>query len=138
MYVLIGLALAYVINTGLGYALHTDKPVMAVVSNSMDPTLKKGDLVVVKGVPPEDIAIGDIIVYHNPLQGVEVVHRVIDIKRNGNELIFYTKGDNYRTNRLSDQEAGIAPPVRDYWVKGKVVVTIPKLGWPRVILTAFF
>ncbi len=137
-YVIIGLVLAYAINTGLGYALDTDKPVMAVVSNSMDPTLKKGDLVVVRGVSPEDIAIGDVIVYHNPLQGVAVVHRVIDIKRDGDELIFYTKGDNNRTNRLSDQEAGIAPPIREYWVKGKVVITIPKLGWPRVILTAIF
>jgi signal peptidase len=138
LYVVIGLVLAYGINTGLGHALDTDKPVMAVVSNSMDPTLKKGDLVVVKGVSPEDIKIGDIIVYHNPLQGVAVVHRVIDIRKDGGKLIFYTKGDNNRTNRLSDQEAGIAPPVREQWVKGIVVLTIPKLGWPRVILSMFF
>jgi signal peptidase len=111
---------------------------MAVVSSSMEPTLKRGDLVVVKGVSPEEISIGDIIVYHNPFQRVAVVHRVIDIKKDGDEFIFYTKGDNNLTNRLSDQEAGIAPPVREYWVKGRVVLTIPKLGWPRVILTMLF
>ncbi len=135
IYIAVGLLMAYAINTGLGYALDTDKPVMAVVSNSMDPTIKKGDLVVVKGIPPGDIAVGDIIVYHNPLQGVAVVHRVIDIRSDEDGLVFYTKGDNNRTNRLSDQDAGIAPPIREYWIKGKVVVTIPKLGWPRVILT---
>lgn len=138
MYIIIGLVLAYTINTGLGYALGTDKPVMAVVSSSMEPTLKRGDLVVVKGAPPEEISIGDIIVYYNPFQRVAVVHRVIDIKKNGDEFVFYTKGDNNLTNPKSDQEAGIAPPIREDWVKGRVVLTIPKLGWPRVILTMLF
>jgi signal peptidase len=138
IYIVVGLAMAYTINTGLGYALDTDKPVMAVVSNSMDPTLKKGDLVVIKGVSPEEIVVGDVIVYHNPFQGVAVVHRVIDIRSDEDGLVFYTKGDNNRTNRLSDQDAGIAPPIREHWIKGKVVVTIPKLGWPRVILTMIF
>lgn len=138
MYIFIGLVLAYTINIGLGYGLGAEKPVMAVVSSSMEPTLNKGDLVVVKGTSPEEINVGDIIVYHNPFQGVAVVHRVIDIKKDGDEFVFYTKGDNNRTNRLSDQEAGIAPPVREYWVKGRVVLTIPKLGWFRVILTMLF
>lgn len=138
IYVVIGLFLAFTINMGLGYALNTDKPVMAVVSSSMEPTLSKGDLVVVKGTEIETIMVGDVIVYHNPFQGVDVVHRVIEIKKEGGELYFYTKGDNNITNRLPDQDAGVAPPITEYYVKGRVVLTIPKLGWFRVIVSSVF
>ncbi len=137
-YVIIGLVLAYGINTGLGYALDTDKPVMAVVSSSMEPAFYKGDLVVVKGIEPEKIAIRDVIVYYNPFRGVPVVHRVVEIKKLNSELYFYTKGDNDVTNQLSDQESGIAPPIRKEWVKGRVVLVVPKLGWFRVALSDLF
>ncbi|MDI6654262.1 MAG: signal peptidase I [Candidatus Hydrothermarchaeota archaeon] len=135
LYIVIGIVLAYGINTGLGYALDTDKPVMAVVSSSMEPTFYKGDLVVVKGIEPEKIAVGDVIVYHNPFRGVSVVHRVIEIKKINSGLYFYTKGDNSITNQLSDQESGIAPPIREEWIKGRLILVIPKLGWFRVALS---
>lgn len=137
-YIVIGLVLAYGINIGLGYALDADKPVMAVVSSSMEPTFYKGDLVVVKGIEPEKITIGEVIVYHNPFRGVPVVHRVVGIKKINSEIYFYTKGDNNVTNQLSDQESGIAPPVRKEWVKGRVVLVVPKLGWFRVALSSLF
>jgi signal peptidase I len=136
IYIVIGLLLAFTINTGLAYFLGTDKPVMAVVSNSMVPTLNKGDLVIVKGVDTLQIDKGDVIVFYNPFQGVEVVHRVVDIKEKNGKLLFYTKGDNDTTNRLSDQIAGIAPPINDHFIRGRVVLTIPKLGWFRVIISS--
>ncbi|MEE8167721.1 MAG: signal peptidase I [Candidatus Hydrothermarchaeales archaeon] len=153
LYIFVGLILAYVINTGLGYALDTTKPVMAVVSNSMEPTFSRGDLVVIKGAAHDDIWVGDVIVYDNPCRGIPVVHRVIDIKEapvpesyrcpngvvlsseNGIPVVFYTKGDNMRTNHLSDQASGIAPPIKPNWVRGRVILIIPKLGWLRVLLT---
>jgi signal peptidase len=138
IYVFIGLMLAYVINTGLGYALNTSKPVMAVVSSSMEPTFYRGDLVVIKGIDAEDIKVGDIIVYDNPYRGIPVVHRVIDIKETEDGIEFYTKGDNIKTNHMSDQESGIAPPVRPQWIRGKVALVVPKLGWLRVMLTDIY
>ncbi len=152
LYIFMGLVMAYAINTGLGYALDTNKPIMAVVSSSMEPTFYRGDLVVVKGVPTEELRIGDVIVYDNPCRGIAVVHRVVDVREdishephrcpNGRLLsppdegpVFYTQGDNDRTNHLPDQESGIAPPIRPDWVKGRVVLVIPKLGWFRVLLT---
>jgi signal peptidase len=137
IYIIVGLVLANVINTGLGYALHTSKPVMAVVSNSMEPTFYKGDLVVVKGVDPNTIKVGDIIVYENPWRGIPVVHRVVGIEKVDGRIYFFTKGDNARTNRFSDQQSGIAPPVSEEMVKGKVIIVIPKLGWFKVLLTEF-
>lgn len=134
-YIFVGLILAYGINTGLGYALNNQKPVMAVVSNSMEPTFYKGDLIVAKGVPPESLEVGDVIVYENPLRGIDVVHRIVAIEDGSPHLYFYTKGDNNKTNPKSDQESGLAPPVVDEWVRGKVVLVIPKLGWFKVMLT---
>jgi signal peptidase len=135
IYIVVGLVLAAVINTGLGYALDTDKPIMAVVSNSMEPTFYKGDLVVVKGIEPERIQVGDVIVYQNPWRGIPVVHRVVGIEKTDSRIYFFTKGDNNRTNRYSDQQSGIAPPVGQDLVKGRVVLVIPKLGWFKVLLT---
>ena len=134
LYIFIGLVLAYAINTGLGYALGSQKPVMAVVSSSMEPTFSKGDLIVTKGVPPESLEVGDIIVYENHIRGIDVVHRVVAIEEGGPHLYFYTKGDNNITNPQSDQESGSMPPVVDEWDRGKVGLVIPKLGWFKVIL----
>ncbi|MFQ5815257.1 MAG: signal peptidase I [Candidatus Hydrothermarchaeaceae archaeon] len=138
IYVFVGLVLATVINQGLGFALETSRPVMAVVSGSMEPTFYRGDLVVVNGIYAEDIEVGDIIVYDNPYRGIPVVHRVIEIKETEDGLEFYTKGDNIKTNYLSDQQSGIAPPIRQRWIRGKVVLVIPKLGWLRVMLTEIY
>jgi signal peptidase len=135
LYIFVGLVMAYVINTGLGYALDTQKPVMAVVSSSMEPEFYKGDLIVAKGVPPETLEVGDIIVYGNPVKKIDVVHRVVDIEYSSHHIYFYTKGDNNETNPEWDQNSGLAPPVMDEWVRGKVVLVIPKLGWFKVILT---
>ncbi len=133
-YVLLGLVLAFVINQGLGYALETEKPVMAVVSNSMVPTFYKGDLVVVKGVDPRGLDVGDIVVYHNPYRAIPIVHRIINIEDHGESRYFYTKGDH---NLKSDQDFGISPPVSEDLIRGRVILVIPKLGWFRVILTGF-
>ncbi len=152
IYIIMGLALASIINLGLGFALGAEKPVMAVVSNSMYDTLYKGDLVVVKGIKPEEVKVRDIIVYHNPCRDIDVVHRVVNIKvestgnfrcstgrivpgNNKPDLTFYTKGDNERTNPYTDQKSRIAPPLRGEWIKGQVILVIPKLGWFKVILT---
>ena len=128
-YVLIGLILSVTINIALAHALNTEKPIMAVVSNSMLPTFSRGDLIIVKGVDPKEIKVGDVIVYYNPLTRMPIVHRVVDIWELEDGRRFITKGDN---NAHTDQESGIAPPVHESWVKGRVVLVIPKLGYFRV------
>ena len=131
VYILIGILVANIINFGLGHALNTEKPLMAVVSDSMVPTLNKGDIVVVKGVPASDIKVGDIIVYYNPYRNIDVVHRVVGIEIVDGKKYFITKGDN---NPYADQDprARIAPPVSEEMLKGKVVLVIPKIGLIKV------
>jgi signal peptidase len=136
-YVVIGLILALGINFGLGFVLGAEKPVMAVVSSSMEPTFSKGDLVVIKGVEPEEIKVGDIIVYYNPFKHIPVVHRVVAIEEMDGRRYFITKGDNNLTNPYPDQDPRVmlAPPVSEQYLRGKVIFWIPKVGWVKVIFT---
>lgn len=137
IYIIVGLVAAYTINTGLAFAFDTSKPVMAVVSGSMEPTFYKGDLIISKGVPTETLEVGDVIVYRNPLKGIDVVHRIVDKEERGSHIYFFTKGDNNVTNPQWDQKTmpPLAPPIMDEWVEGKVVLVIPKVGWFKVALT---
>jgi len=135
IYIAVGLFLAQFINFGLGYALQVDKPIMAVVSSSMVPTFYKGDLILVRGADPAELERGDIIVYQNPYKSIPVVHRIVDITEEGGRRTFYTKGDH---NPWCDQIAGIAPPVEEEWIRGKVFLIVPKLGWFKVFLMEYF
>lgn len=82
-----------------------------VLSNSMEPTFSKGDLIVVREA--ESFLVDDIIVYQdgNSL----VVHRIIELDEN----TVTTKGD---ANNAADE------PVDVGVIKGKVICWIPKAG----------
>ncbi|MFB6265595.1 MAG: signal peptidase I, partial [Candidatus Nanohaloarchaea archaeon] len=72
-----------------GVALNTDVPVVAVTSGSMEPTLHRGDMVVVHGEKWKNIEEGEILVFKTEEMPVPVIHRVI--KKNSTAL--ETKGD---------------------------------------------
>ena len=61
----------------LRQALATDEPMLTVTSYSMWPVLKRGDLIFIKAVEPEDIEIGSVIVFHRE-EGM-AVHRVVSM-----------------------------------------------------------
>ncbi len=104
----------------LSHALNTPYPMAAVTSSSMWPTLKKGDLVVLKGVDgPEDVQVGDIIAFRH--EAGFAIHRVVSIE--GEKIT--TQGD---ANDLAD------PPISIDDVVGRVarvmghVIKVPYLG----------
>lgn len=121
----LNLGLAFVIYASLGYALSTDVPLTAVVSDSMEPNLYKGDMLLVYGT--QDVAVGDIIVYQNPKTNLPIVHRVIE-DQDGD---FITKGDN---NAADDITLGITDnPVSIEQVHGKSIFKLPYLGWVKIM-----
>ncbi len=80
--------------SALKLALHTEYPVLVVVSGSMVPTLERGDLIVVRGVDPREITVGTIIVFHSPRDyETLIVHRVYALEQEGDEIYFRSKGD---------------------------------------------
>ncbi len=91
-----------------------------VGSGSMTPVLRTGDVVIVDKVSADAIKVGDIVEYREAGHS-DIVHRVISIEQTGQAKSFITKGD---ANTLPD-----ANPVMAANVIGKVVFTIPKVGW---------
>lgn len=103
---------------------------VAVVSKSMHPLIKRGDVVIVDKLKKEEIEklkINDIIEYR--LEGFTVVHRIVDKENKNGEIIFTTKGDN---NKIADAEK-----VKVSQVVGSVKYKIPVIGFPSVWLNDF-
>ena len=73
--------------------LWTESPVVVVLSGSMEPSMQRGDVLMLHKATP--IENGDIIVYEIAGEGIPIVHRVItaQTKEDGTR-IFLTKGDN--------------------------------------------
>ncbi|MBO4412702.1 MAG: signal peptidase I [Clostridia bacterium] len=65
------------------------RPVI-VVGGSMEPTFKRGDVILIKKIPQEQIKVGDILTYQLSKNDKYCTHRIIEIDENGN---FKTQGD---------------------------------------------
>ena len=75
---------------------------MIVLTDSMYPQIKSGDLIICHTAEAEDIQEGDVISFFDPMgSGTAVVtHRVLEVIEENGELSFRTKGDN---NNAEDQ-----------------------------------
>ncbi len=93
---------------------------MSVLSGSMRPMLEPGDLIISKGISPEEVKVGNVITY-KVSSNTLVTHRVIDILREDGNLIFQTKGD---ANNIEDE--GLVLPEQ---LVGSFVLNIPKGGY---------
>jgi signal peptidase len=79
----------------LRLALQSESPLMVVSSGSMIPTLNVGDIIIVRGIDPQAVTVGTIIIFHSPYEyDMPIVHRVIAVDHQGNLISFETKGDN--------------------------------------------
>jgi signal peptidase len=89
-----------------------------VQSGSMEPTIMTGDIVVVHSQP--QYFINDSVTFFGS-DGRIVTHRIIGSSKEGEKIIFATKGD---ANRSVDSD--VATPDK---IIGKVIFIIPKLGY---------
>ena len=94
----------------------TNFSITAIGSESMEPTLKKGDTVIIYRT--HDIKVGDIVSFYNNEKNI--IHRVVDIDKK----YCITKGDN---NKTSDSSILY---IKD--IKGKVIFSIPYIGYPSI------
>ena len=99
-----------------------------IASRSMQPTLNVGDIAIIIATPPKTIKIGDIIQYQTTAQ-TPTIHRVIDKYESAGLTWFITQGD---ANNAPDD------PINERQITGKVILTIPKLGWISIYLKEFF
>lgn len=124
IYVFLGFLIAIAVMAVLKPVLGTDTPVVAVFSESMEPNLQKGDLVIVQGA--SSYVTGYVVVYDAPRYSYPIIHRVTEVNEEG----VITKGDNN--------------PSADPWVTspssihGMAVARIPLLGWVKVLAYELF
>ena len=103
-----GTAALIVVSIGflaLSIFLGTFRPFLVVQGTSMEPVYHRGDLLLLKDVPSNEIAAGDIIVFGVPEEARDrlkmpssAAHRVIERTNEGGRLTFVTKGDNSGTD----------------------------------------
>jgi signal peptidase len=92
-----------------------------IASGSMSPSMLVGDVAITRQVPAEQIEVGDVIRFRDGKYST--VHRVVEVQKEGGEITFITRGD---TNETND------PPVPGRHLEGKVILTVPKIGWVSI------
>lgn len=101
---------------------------LAIGSDSMNPKIKKGDIVIVEKITQDNIGslkVGEVLVYK--YNDIVVVHRIIKMEKINDNYYFRTKGDNNNT-----EDAWTIDQVS---VVGKAVTMIPYAGIPTVWLS---
>lgn len=87
-------------------------------TNSMEPEINIGDVVIVQKVKEEKLKIGDVITFDKETK--VITHRIIEIEEKNGSNNYITKGDN---NNMEDSEKIVYENI-----EGKKLITIPYLG----------
>lgn len=104
---------------------------LTVLSGSMEPTFRAGDVIVVKGVTPDEVCsrvgVGDIVTYlPHPDDPALVTHRVV-----GRTAGVGTDGPECRLVTQGDANSAVDEPVSPMQVRGQFLYSVPRLGWLR-------
>ena len=98
---------------------------IAVATGSMHPVINKGDVVIIEKIDNYNkLKKGDVIAFR--YNNVMIVHRIVNIVEDRNDMYFYTKGD---ANEEDDNFA-----IKKNMIVGVVNTRIPFVGVPTVWL----
>jgi signal peptidase len=98
------------------------KPVLVVLTGSMEPQLRTGDVLIESRISPLDAKAGDVITFRDPERPDRLItHRVRRVKARGEELSFTTKGDANNTVETWQ--------IHRHGSIGRVQYRLPKLGY---------
>ena len=89
-----------------------------VNTNSMEPTIEVGDIVIIKKVKAEKLNQGDVITFTQ--EGEVITHRITKIETEEKSTQYVTKGDNNNTEDTLK--------IKYEYIIGKEILTIPQLG----------
>lgn len=99
-----------------------------IITGSMQPAISIGDVAVIHKLPKEkirsEVEVGDIILFS--MDEIKVTHRVIGITEIEDNYFYATKGD---ANHAPDSGWTLQDNIQ-----GKVVMVVPKVGWPSLLL----
>ncbi|MQM15648.1 hypothetical protein Taro_048598 [Colocasia esculenta] len=128
-------ASALIIWKGLICVTGSESPVVVVLSGSMEPGFKRGDILFLH-MSKDPIRAGDIVVYNVDGRPIPIVHRVIKLhERQGTgEVDILTKGDSNPKDDKLLYARGQLWLQQDH-ILGRAVGFLPYVGWVTIIMT---
>ena len=95
---------------------------LTVASDSMAPTFRAGDMIIIRKCDPSKLAEGDIITFHTIIHNEYALntHRIAQIQEMNGVRSYVTKGDN---NAMADVHM-----IADGDIVGKFVTKLPGMG----------
>ncbi|KAK8595669.1 hypothetical protein V6N13_000365 [Hibiscus sabdariffa] len=126
-------SMALIIWKGLICITGSESPVVVVLSGSMEPGFKRGDILFLY-MNKDPIRTGQIVVF-NDGQDIPIVHRVIEVheRRDSKEADILTKGD---ANPSDDRMlyASNRQWLQQKYIMGRAVGFLPYAGWFTIIM----
>ncbi|KAK6249404.1 hypothetical protein SCA6_003409 [Theobroma cacao] len=126
----------------------SESPVVVVLSGSMEPGFKRGDILFLH-MSKDPIRAGEIVVFNVDGREIPIVHRVIKIqwvrniyllkqmvheREDTGEVDVLTKGDNnYGDDRLLYAQGQLW--LQRHHIMGRAVGFLPYVGWVTIIMT---
>lgn len=112
----------------------SESPAVVVLSGSMEPGFKRGDILFIH-MSKDPIRAGEIVVFNVEGRDIPIVHRVIEVheRQNTGEGYVLTKGDN---NLQDDRQlyASGQDWLQRHHVVGRAVGFLPYFGWVTLIM----
>ena len=122
--IIFGLLIVLVVLTLIGKLSKSDTifgfTPLKVLSGSMEPAIKTGDLIIIKDIDESNIKTGDVITFKTD-SDTFVTHRVIGVSNENGKPRFKTKGD---ANNVEDEDL-----ISGNDVVGKYIFRIPRFGY---------
>ncbi|WP_336662798.1 signal peptidase I [Leucobacter sp. USHLN154] len=119
------IALVVIVALAMGVPRLLGGTTLTVVTGSMQPAINPGDVVAVIPTDPDDLNDGDVVTFQPESDDPALItHRIISIDNTQSEPTFITRGD---ANTADDPEI-----VADQ-IQGRVMYTIPYLGWATTL-----
>jgi len=126
---------ALIIWKGLMCVTGSESPVVVVLSGSMEPGFKRGDILFLH-MSKAPIRAGEIVVFHVDGREIPIVHRVIKVheRQETGEVEVLTKGDNnYGDDRLLYAQGQLW--LQKHHIMGRAVGFLPYVGWVTILMT---
>ncbi|XP_050383694.1 uncharacterized protein LOC126800368 [Argentina anserina] len=113
----------------------SESPVVVVLSGSMEPGFKRGDILFLQ-MSEAPIRAGEIVVFNIEGRDIPIVHRVIKVheREDTGHVDVLTKGDNnFGDDRLLYNEGQLW--LHRHHIMGRAVGFLPYVGWITIIMT---
>ena len=95
---------------------------------TMSHGFSKGDIIILKGKKPQDIHVGDILVFTGS-QPEPIIHRVVKTWQQGGTYYFSTKGDRNTGQRDEERE------ISQDRIIGTALARVPYAGYVKILFT---